>query len=199
MKKILMGLAVAAVVIIATVIILTQDKPDSGAEKALVLVDGKFAFCGASGAELTGRTIVVQGKTFLEGKSICPVLDGISIANTMLVGNPSVSPDSTDKTVWSYFWYFDSVPQAPTWDLLPTVNRSFVVTKTQGMSNMFCMPCKVLEDKVNGVTLAECFGPINEAAVPLRRSLRVVEGETSITQAPEGASYPVGTIIPVNK
>jgi len=199
MKKILIGLAVAAVVIIATVIILTQDKPDSGADKALVLVDGKFAFCGASGAELTGRTIVVQGKTFLEGKSICPVLDGISIANTMLVGNPSVTPDSTDNTVWSYFWYFDSVPQAPTWDLLPTVNRSFVVTKTQGMSNMFCMPCKVLEDKVNGVTLAECFGPINEAAVPLRRSLRVVEGETSITQAPEGASYPVGTIIPVNK
>jgi hypothetical protein len=199
MKKILIGLAVAAAVIIATIVILTQDKPDSGADKALVLVDGKFAFCGASGAELTGRTIVVQGKTFLEGKSICPVMDGISIANTMLVGNPSVTPDSTDKTVWSYFWYFDSVPQAPTWDLLPTVNRSFVVTKTQGMSNMFCMPCKVLEDKVNGVTLAECFGPINEAAVPLRRSLRVVEGETSITQAPEGASYPVGTIIPVNK
>ena len=198
MKKILIGLA-SVVAIIATIVILTQDKPDSGAEKALVLVDGKFAFCGASGAELTGRTIVVQGKTFLEGKSICPVLDGISIANTMLVGNPSVTPDSTDKTVWSYFWYFDSVPQAPTWDLLPTVNRSFVVTKTQGMSNMFCMPCKVLEDKVNGVTLAECFGPINEAAVPLRRSLRVVEGETSITQAPEGASYPVGTIIPVNK
>ena len=198
MKKILIGLAVAAV-IIATIVILTQDKPDSGAEKALVLVDGKFAFCGASGAELTGRTIVVQGKTFLEGKSICPVMDGISVANTMLVGNPSVTPDSTDKTVWSYFWYFDSVPQAPTWDLLPTVNRSFVVTKTQGMSNMFCMPCKVLKDKVNGVTLAECFGPINEAAVPLRRSLRVVEGETSITQAPEGASYPVGTIIPVNK
>jgi hypothetical protein len=67
------------------------------------------------------------------------------------------------------------------------------------MSNMFCMPCKVLEDKVNGVTLAECFGPINEAAVPLRRAMRVVNGETSITQAPEGASYPVGTIIPVNQ
>jgi hypothetical protein len=133
MKKILIGLA-SVVAIIATVIILTQDKPDSGAEKALVLVKGKFAFCGASGAELTGRTIEVQGKKFLEGKSICPVMDGISIANTLLVGNPSVSPDSTDKTVWSYFWYFDSVPQAPTWDLLPTVNRSFVVTKTQGMS-----------------------------------------------------------------
>jgi hypothetical protein len=181
MKKIII-----AVAIIATIgaIYLTQDKPKP--EPALALVKGKFAFCGASGAELTGRTIEVQGKKFLEGKSICPVMDGVSIANTLLVGNPSVSPDSTDKTVWSYFWYFDSVPQAPTWDLLPTVNRSFVVSKTQGMSNMFCMPCKVLEDKVNGVTLAECFGPINEAAVPLRRAMRVVNGETSITQAPEG-------------
>lgn len=194
MKKIIIGLF-TALSAAATAIYLIQDKPKP--EKALVLVKGKFAFCGASGAELTGRTIEVQGKKFLEGKSICPVLDGISMANTMLVGNPSITPDSTDKTVWSYFWYFDSVPQAPTWDLLPTVNRSFTVTKTQGMSNMFCMPCKVLKDKVNGVTLAECYGAINEAAVPLRRALRVVEGETSITQAPEGASYPVGTIIPV--
>ena len=190
---------IIAVAIIATIgaIYLTQDEPKP--QKALVLVKGKFAFCGASGAELTGRTIEVQGKTFLEGKSICPVLDGISMANTMLVGNPSITPDSTDKTVWSYFWYFDSVPQAPTWDKLATVNRSFVITKTQGMSNMFCMPCKVLKEKVNGVTLAECFGPLNEAAVPLRRALRVVKGETSITQAPEGASYPVGTIIPVQE
>ena len=194
MKNII--IAVAIILTIAA-IILTQDEPEP--KKALVLVKGKFAFCGASGAELTGRTIEVQGKTFLEGKSICPVLDGISLANLMLVGNPSITPDSTDKTVWSYFWYFDSVPQAPTWDKLATVNRSFVITKTQGMSNMFCMPCKVLKDKVNGVTLAECFGPLNEAAVPLRRALRVVEGETSITQAPEGASYPVGTIIPVQE
>jgi hypothetical protein len=40
------------------------------------------------------------------------------------------------------------------------------------------------------------LGPINEAAVPLRRAMRVFPGETSITQAPVGASYPVGTIIP---
>ena len=63
---------------------------------------------------------------------------------------------------------------------------------------MFCMPCEILKEKVNGVTLAKCFGPINEAAVPLRRSMRVLPGETSITQAPVGASYPVGTPIPVN-
>ena len=194
MKNIIIAIAI---ILTIAAIILTQEEPEP--KKALVLVKGKFAFCGASGAELTGRTIEVQGKTFLEGKSICPVLDGVSLANLMLVGNPSITPDSTDKTVWSYFWYFDSVPQAPTWDLLPTVNRSFVVSKTQGMSNMFCMPCKVLKDKVNGVTLAECLGPLNEAAVPLRRAMRVVNGETSITQAPVGATYPVGTIIPVQE
>jgi hypothetical protein len=194
MKNIIIAIAI---ILTIAAIILTQEEPEP--KKALVLVKGKFAFCGASGAELTGRTIEVQGKTFLEGKSICPVLDGVSLANLMLVGNPSITPDSTDKTVWSYFWYLDSVPQAPTWDLLPTVNRSFVVSKTQGMSNMFCMPCKVLKDKVNGVTLAECLGPLNEAAVPLRRAMRVVNGETSITQAPVGATYPVGTIIPVQE
>ena len=192
MKNIIIAIAI---ILTIAAIILTQEEPEP--KKALVLVKGKFAFCGASGAELTGRTIEVQGKTFLEGKSICPVLDGISLANLMLVGNPSITPDSTNNTVWSYFWYLDSVPQAPTWDNLPTVNRSFVITKTQGMSNMFCMPCKVLKDKVNGVTLAECLGPINEAAIPLRRALRVVDCETSITQAPVGATYPVGTIIPM--
>ena len=192
MKNIIIAIAI---ILTIAAIILTQEEPEP--KKALVLVKGKFAFCGASGAELTGRTIEVQGKTFLEGKSICPVLDGVSLANLMLVGNPSITPDSTNNTVWSYFWYLDSVPQAPTWDNLPTVNRSFVITKTQGMSNMFCMPCKVLKDKVNGVTLAECLGPINEAAIPLRRALRVVDGETSITQAPVGATYPVGTIIPM--
>jgi len=167
-------------------------------ERALKIVVGKFAFCGASSATLTGRKVTVQGKQFLEGCSICPVMTGPSIANIMLVPNPTITPDSTDATVWSYFWYYDSVPQAPTWKTLPTVNRSFIVEKGlgNGMSNMFCMPCQVLKTKINGVTLAKCFGPINEAALPLRRAMRVVPGETSVTQAPIGASYPVGTIIP---
>ena len=58
------------------------------------------------------------------------------------------------------------------------------------------MPCKVLPKKVNGVTLSKCYGPINEFAFPLRKAIRAVPGETSVTQAPLGATYPVGTIIP---
>lgn len=165
---------------------------------ALYLYKGKFALCAASSAVPTGNLIKVQGKTFIEGCAVCPVLNGPSIGNSFLVPNPSVSPDGTDSTVWSFFWYSDSLPQAPTWKTLPTVNRSFVVSDTLGggMSNMFCMPCKVWKE-VNGVTLVKCYGPLNEAAIPLRKSLRVHKGQTSITQAPVGAPYPVGTIIPV--
>ena len=172
-------------------------KNKTSVDRAIKLYKGKFAFCGASGAEPTGNIITVQGRKFKEGRSVCPVMDGPSIANLKLVPNPSVTPDGTEDTVWSFFWYYDEVPQAPTWETLPTVNRSFVIgdTPSTQMSNMFCMPCKIFKT-VNGVELAECVGPLNEMAVPLRRAIRVHPGQTSITQAPEGSSYPVGTVIP---
>ena len=168
-------------------------------EKALVIVNGEFAFCGASAAVPTGDTITIEGKKFLEGKAACPIMDGPSIANTILVPNPKITPDSTDKTVWSYFWYYDSVPQAPTWENLPTANRTFVINTNipdSSESNMWCMPCKVLPNKVNGVKIAECYGPINQLAFPMHKALRAKSGETAVTQAPKGATYSVGTIIP---
>jgi len=91
-------------------------KPDTYFEKALRIVNGKFAFCGASGAVPTGRIIEVQGRKFKEGRSICPVMDGPSVSSTALVPDPTVTPDGTQNTVWSYFWYYDNVPQAPTWE-----------------------------------------------------------------------------------
>ena len=198
MKKTLSILLVFVVVVFIAYTVNESNKSRVAYEKALVLVEGKFAFCGASGAIPTGNTITVEGKEFLEGVAACPVMDGFSIANNILVPNPSVTPDSTDKTVWSYFWYYDSVPQAPTWEKLPTVNRTFTITNSpdSSMSNMWCMPCKILPKKVNGVTIAECYGPLNELAFPMRRAIRAVPGETSVTQAPIGATYSVGTIIP---
>lgn len=188
---------VLLLLLLASVFVLVK-KPNDDKEKALTIVVGKFAFCGASGATPTGDTIIVEGKKFLEGVAACPVMDGPSIANNILVPNPSITPDSTDKTVWSYFWYYDSVPQAPTWESLPTVNRKFIITEEPegSMSNMWCMPCKVLPIKKNSVTIAECYGPLNELALPLRRAVRAHPGETSVTQAPIGSIYSVGTIIP---
>jgi len=194
MKKLLLTLFT----IVAFISCKNQKTEEVKHERALQMYHGKFAFCGASPAKLTGRKITIQGKTFLEGCATCPVMEGPALVNTLLVGNPYITPDSTDKTVWSYFWYYDSVPQSPTWATLPTVSRTFTITQEPSgeMSNMWCMPCKILPNKVNGVTLAECYGPINEAALPLRTSVRVVPGETSVTQAPVGSTYSVGTIIP---
>ena len=191
MKQVLL---VLALVMLMTTSFARKHKRD----KALVVVVGRFAFCGASPAKPTGKVITVEGKKFFEGVSVCPVLDGPSVANTILVPNPSVSPDGTEKTVWSYFWYCDSVPQAPTWKNLPTENRTFIIAKGPegGMSNMWCMPCNILPEKVNGVTIAECYGPLNELAFPMKKALRARKGQTSVTQAPMGATYPVGTIIP---
>lgn len=191
MKKLLLALAMFG---------LSTSFAQKNHDRALTIVIGKFAFCGASGAKPTGKTITIEGKKFFEGVALCPVMDGPSVANNILVPNPTITPDSSENTVWSYFWYYDSVPQAPTWENLPTVNRTLVVSRELGlgMSNMWCMPCKVLPNKVNGTTIAECYGPLNEMAFPMRRAVRAKPGQTSITQAPVGATYPVGTIIPVN-
>ena len=198
MKKTLTILLVFVLLIFIAYLVNEGYQSRTTHERALVVVQGKFAFCGASGAVPTGDTITVEGKQFLEGVAACPVMDGPSIANTILVPNPTITPDSTDKTVWSYFWYYDSVPQAPTWNKLPTVNRTFTITKSpdSSMSNMWCMPCKILPQRINGVTIAECYGPLNELAFPMRRALRAHVGQTSVTQAPVGATYSVGTIIP---
>jgi len=134
MKKILLSLS-ALVVLVSVIILVNKFKPENAHEKALVIVQGKFAFCGASSAKATGDTITVEGKKFLEGVAACPVMDGFSVANNILVPNPSATPDSTDKTVWSYFWYYDSVPQAPSWETLPTANRTFTIGNTPETRN----------------------------------------------------------------
>ena len=51
------------------------EKKETSAEHALKVYNGKFAFCGASGAEPTGRMIEVQGRKFREGRSVCPVMN----------------------------------------------------------------------------------------------------------------------------
>ena len=47
-----------------------------------------------------------------------------------------------------------------------------------------------------GVYVCLEIGPINEAAVPLRKAIHVRNGWTSVTAAKEGFPYPVGTPIP---
>jgi hypothetical protein len=189
---------------------------DHQAEKILRIHQGAFAFCGASSAIPTGKKVVIQGKEFDEGCAICPVLVGPSISSLAMNGSGSLgdfnasdnfqTPDGTDSTVWSLFWYFsssDTIPQfnpeTEEWELMPPVNRSFVIdlsSPSTSESDMFQMPCEIIDTLDNGIILSRCYGPLNHMAVPLRRPHSTKDGQTSVTAAKEGSPYPVGTPIP---
>ena len=214
MKKVLLS-------IIATIMLFScnqQEKDYSGDESVLRIHEGKFAFCGASGALPTGKKITIQGVEYDEGCAICPVLDGPSISNLAMYGeggtwgefnikNNFQTPDGTDNTIWSLFWYYDSTdsvpqfnPETKEWELLPPTNRAFIVNTDSlatSESNMFCMPGIIFDTTSTGIILAKCYGPLNEAAVPLRKAISVKSGMKSITAAKQGAPYPVGTPIPI--
>ena len=192
---------------------------DLKTDKAVKIHQGYFAFCGASGAIPTGKKITVQGVEYDEACAICPVLSGPSISNLAMkgfsatYGKFSVSdnfqtPDGTDKTVWSLFWYYDSTttvpqfdPASKEWKLLPPVNRAFVINldnPSTSESNMFAMPGVIFDTTSTGIVLAKVYGPLNEAAIPLRKAIPVKSGMTSVTAAKEGFPYPVGTPVPIS-
>ena len=91
-------------------------------------------------------------------------------------------------------------PETNGWEWLPPTNRKFIVdtnSPSTSMSNMFAMPCDIIDTLDNGIILSKCYGPLNEAAIPLRFAIPVDSGMTSVTAAKEGFPYPVGTPIPV--
>ena len=214
MKKILM-----LTVIFATLLSCEskQDK-DQGREKGVLRIhNGKYAFCGASAAVPTGKKITIQGVEFDEGCAICPVLDGPSISSLAMHGEGSLgvfnprnnfqTPDGTSATIWSLFWYFgssDTIPQfnqsTKKWEWMAPVNRSFKIDMSKpatSESDMFQMPGVVIDTLENGIILAKCYGPLNHMALPLRKPFSTQNGQTSVTAAPIGSPYPVGTPIPV--
>jgi hypothetical protein len=154
------------------------------------LCHGQYALCAASSTEPTGNTVVVNGITFPEGKSVCPVLSGISIGNLSLMNGSCEAPKGK---VWSLFSNAKSYPQAPDWKVVTATFRIFTTTAEAGMSNMWSFPCTVRPKKVNGATLADCTGPMNESpwtgtAIPV--------GAKVGTAAPVGAANPVGGNFP---
>ena len=199
----------------------TQNEVDQEVKvgEVVAIHQGSFAFCGASAAVPTGKKIIVQGVEYNEGCAICPVLTGPSLSNLAMqgvsgtygkfnVGENPQTPDGTDKTVWSFFWYYDSTTTVPQfdpatkeWQLLPPVNRMFTInldSPSTSESNMFAMPGIIFDTTASGIVLAKVYGPLNEAAVPLRKAVPVESGMTSVTAAKEGSPYPVGTPVPVS-
>ena len=158
----------------------------SGEPVKLMICNGEYALCAASGSTPTGKVILVKGKTFQEGMAVCPILKGRSIANAELMNS---SCDAPAGKVWSLFSTVTEFPQAPTWAVVPAVQRTFTLSKTEGMSNQWSMLCDKQAKPVNGVQLASCFGPINES--PLTNG-HIKPGAKIVTDAPVGVLNPVG-------
>jgi len=162
------------------------------AEPALVMCHGKYALCAASPTTPTGKTMVINGVTFQEGTSVCPVLTGKAVGDQNLIG--SCKPPKGKHMVWSLFSTEMNYPQAPTWAVVKAQPRTFVTTAgAGGMANQWSYPCVIRPKKINGATLADCLGPLNEspwggAVVPI--------GATVVTSAPVGSAYSVGGNLP---
>ena len=214
MKKLLLFIVTATMLFSCNTGTKTETLEDIKSDKIVKIHDGSFAFCGASGAVPTGRKIVVQGVEFDEGCAICPILSGPSISNLAMKGVSDTygkfnvsknfqTPDGTDNTIWSLFWYYDSTTTIPQfnpltkeWEMMSPVNRSFIInldSPSTSESNMFAMPGVVFDTTSTGIVLAKVYGPLNEAAFPLRKAVPAKNGMKSITAAKAGFPYPVGT------
>ena len=153
---------------------------------------GEFALCAASPATPTGKTIMVntanQPVAFPEAVAVCPVLQGTAIAD-VTGGNMkgSCAPPHGDK-VWSLFAARPVFPQAPDWKPTKAQFRSFVVSPSTPISNMFSFACT----KIRGTRQANCYGAINENL----SGATVSDGTTAVTEAPVGATYPVSGPLP---
>jgi len=218
MKKLLLSIFTATMLFSCNTSTKTETLKDIKSDKIVKIHQGSFAFCGASAALPTGKKIVVQGVVYDEGCAICPVLSGPSLSNLAMSGvsgtygkfnvnNNFQTPDGTTNTVWSLFWYYDTTttipqfnPSTKEWELMTPENRAFVInldSPSTSESNMFAMPGIIFDTTSTGIVLARVYGPLNEAAVPLRKAIPVVNGMTSITAAKVGFPFPVGTPIPV--
>jgi hypothetical protein len=220
MKKLILSAVVATLLFSCNTSTKPETVEDIKKDKDTIVKvhQGAFAFCGASAAVPTGRKIVVQGVEYAEGCAICPVLSGPSLSNLAMEGVSGTygdfnvkknfqSPDGTANTVWSLFWYYDAsttIPQfnpaTKEWEMMAPMNRAFVIdldSPATSESNMFAMPGVIVDTTSTGIVLAKVYGPLNEAAVPLRVAVPVKNGQTSVTAAKIGFPYPVGTPVPV--
>ena len=155
---------------------------------------GEFAFCGASPASPTGRSITVRTASgtaqFREAVAICPIVKGTALAD-LNGGNMKGSCKAPRGTVWSLFFPFKEVPQAPSWATAPTNPHTFTTTQAYQMTNMFSFSCKKA-NVVNGVRLSNCYGPINENL----NGTHLPVGALVFSGAPANVAFAVSAAVP---
>jgi len=155
---------------------------------------GEFAFCGASPATPTGELITVRTATgtaqFREAVAVCPIVTGTALAD-LNGGNMKGTCKAAPGEVWSLFFPFKEVPQAPSWSVAPTNPHTFVTSEAYQMTNMFSFSCKKA-NVVNGVRLSNCYGPINENLDGTHLPL----GALVFSGAPANVGFAVSAAVP---
>ena len=177
-----------ALLVLALLVVTPAD-----ASPSLAICHNPYALCASSATvAVPGKTVTVNGNVFPMGVSVCPVLRGESIADLSLMGGSCNAPKGK---VWSLFSNVKTYPVAPTWAPTAVVIRTFTSTAKPGggFSNMWSMICTVRPEKVNGATLADCVGPMNESPWT---STTVPPGAKIGTAAPVGFPNPVGGNFP---
>ena len=185
MKNIILSMAVALAAITSTT--------PAEASPSLAICHNPYALCASSATvAVPGKTVTVNGNVFPMGISVCPVLKGESIADLSLMGGSCKAPKGK---VWSLFSNAKTYPVAPSWNPVTVTNRFFTSTAKPGggFSNMWSMICTVRPMPVNGATLADCVGPMNESPWT---STTVPPGAKIGTAAPHGFPNPVGGNFP---
>ena len=132
-----------------------------GQSPELTTCTGEYALCAASTCTPTGRTITGNnGVPYPEVECRCPILDGVSIADTS-AGNMKGSCAPTDSQhVWSLFAPKLYYPQeASNFSLWPWKQRAVVQACPSSLnlgaqsSNCFSWECKRGPD---GIALCQC-------------------------------------------
>ena len=92
MKKLLLLVLLPVSVSAVVVLYLGFNQGEKPSAPDLMMCNGEYALCAASGSTPTGKTITVKGKVFQEGMAVCPVLTGKSVANGALMNNSCDAP-----------------------------------------------------------------------------------------------------------
>ena len=159
-----------------------------------------YALCAASPATpVPGKTITVLGKVFPIGIAVCPVISSAPAA----IGNVAIQKDGctpkNKKQIYSMFGTPEGgYPQPPSWNTAPAVIRAFKydpTSPTTSESNGWGMTCDIQAKTINGVTLANCYVPLNES--PWTNSNIQNTRKTWVgTQSVAGSAYPIGGPVP---
>jgi len=155
----------AAFVLLLTLLCLSatigaaQDPPDRN-RTGFQFCTGKYALCAASTCTPTGNKIKVNGNNipFDEADCLCPVLDGVSVAD---VNGGTMKGDCkppSDNGVWSLYSLENNIPQEVTnWFPAETQFLGCPARLNQGKEqvNCFSFACDNLT-VINGALVATC-------------------------------------------